>query len=329
MSRSHVNKRGRCGNAASPPSSQLVRRHRVRRIAPLILLTPLAFRLLILLFGFVYGVLQSFGLLMPGVYAQEFTLDYYADVLSSSTLVSSILLSAYHASVSTTVATLLAIVLSYAMVTTGHDRGALWSIIKFPMFVPWSVTAMIMIDIFGGSGLAESIGQALGWEWLANISDVLLYRAEGFGILIAFIWGEIPFITYFIVTVMSNINSSMGEAARTLGASSFRAFTNVTLPLCMPSIRNVFLIVIASLFAAYEIPLLLGVTRPTGISVTLYQTYTHASLADRPEVMAMSMIVILVTFAFIVVFYALFMRKRGLRGILGETTVSADRGGSS
>lgn len=295
-------------------SDQVRKRLRRKKIVPLILLIPLAFLLALLIFGFIYGFLQSFGLLMPGTFAQEFTLSYYVEVFESSGLVSSILLSAYHAGVSTIIATVLAVILSYAMVTTGHDRGTLWSIIKFPMFFPWSVTAMIMIDIFGGGGLVASIGDALGWSWLSNLSTVILYRPQGFGIIIAFVWAEIPFITYFIVTVMSNISSSMGEAARTLGASSTRAFVNVTLPLCMPTIKNVFLIVIASLFSTYEIPLLLGVTRPTGISVNLYQTYSHAGLADRPEVMAMSMIVIVITFAFIVIFYMLFMRKKAVSG---------------
>ncbi|MGI6216998.1 MAG: ABC transporter permease [Coriobacteriales bacterium] len=290
-------------------SGGIERRHARNKVAPIILLLPLAFLLIILLFGFVYGFLQSFGLLMPGKFAQGFTLDYYEKVLSDDSLGESILLSIYHSGVSSVIATVLAVVLSYALVATGHDRGAVWSTIKFPMFLPWTVTAMIAIDLFGGGGLMESIGEALSWDWLANISSVFLYQPSSIGIIVAFVWAEIPFISYFIVTVMSNINSSLGEAARTMGATSNKAFLNVTLPLCMPIIKNVFLIVATSLFSAYEIPLLLGVTKPTGIAVNLYQTYTHASLAGRPEVMAMSMIVLLVSLAFIVVFYFLFQRK--------------------
>ncbi len=280
------------------------------RVAPVILLLPLAFLLAILLFGFVYGLLQSFGLFMPGKFAQGFTLAYYQDVFSSNGLGTSILISAYYALISTAIATVLAVILSYALVSTGHDRGLLWSVIRFPMFLPWTVTAMITIDIFGGGGLVESVGEALSWDWLANFSSVFLYTPSGIGIIVAFVWAEIPFITYFIITVMSNINSSLGEAACTMGATSGRAFLNVTLPLCMPTVRNIFLIVVISLFTAYEIPLLLGITRPTGIAVTLYQNYSHASLADRPEVMAMAMVVLVITLAFVIMFYVLFQRPR-------------------
>ena len=289
-----------------------------RKVAPIILLLPLVFLLAILLFGFLYGFLQSFGLLMPGKFAQSFTFEYYEKVLSSDGLLQSVLLSTYYAATSTIIATTLAVVLSYAMVTTGHDRGLVWSVIKFPMFLPWTVTAMITIDLFGGGGFVESIGASLGWDWLANFSSMFLHQPAGIGIIAAFVWAEIPFITYFIITIMSNISASLGEAARTMGATSLRAFLNVTLPLCAPIIKNVFLIVIVSLFSAYEIPLLLGVTRPTGISVLLYQTYSHASLADRPEVMAMSMVVLFVTVLFIVVFYAAFQRPRKNEQAQGE-----------
>lgn len=297
-----------------PVSKQISRRLLANKVAPLILLIPLIALVLLLLFGFFYGFMQSFGLLMPGKFAQSFTFDYYKAVFTRSGLGASILLSTYHSLVSTTIATILALIFSYAMVTTGHDRGALWSVIKFPMFLPWTVTAMISIDIFGGGGFVASIGEALHWDWLAHIANVFLYRPAGIGILLAFVWAEIPFITYFIITVMSNVNESLGEAARTMGATSWRAFLNVTLPLCMPVTKNVYLIVAASLFANYEIPLLLGVTKPTGIGVTLYQSYTHASLAGRPEVMAMSMLVLLLTLVFIIAFRMLFQREPKLEG---------------
>ena len=279
------------------------------KIAQIVLLLPLIILLAILLFGFIYGLLQSFGLLMPGKFAQPFTLDYYREVFAEGGLGVSILLSAGYALISSIIATVLAAILSYALVCTGHDRGAIWSVIKFPMFLPWTVTAMITIDIFGGGGFVESFAEVVGWTWLSDFTSVFLYQPFGIGIIVALVWAEIPFITYFIITVMSNVNSSLGEAARTMGASSWKAFLNVTLPLCMPIIRNVFLIVAVSLFANYEIPLLLGVTTPTGIAVNLFQTYSHASLADRPTVMAMSMLVLLITCVFIVAFYALFQRK--------------------
>lgn len=286
-----------------------------KKIAQIVLLLPLIILLLILLFGFVYGFLQSFGLLMPGKFTQSFTLEYYSGVFSQNGLGTSILLSAGYALISSIIATVLAAILSYALVSTGHDRGLMWSVIKFPMFLPWTVTAMISIDIFGGGGFVESFGEVIGWEWLADFSSVFLYQPFGLGIIVALVWAEIPFITYFIITVMSNVNSSLGEAARTMGASSWKTFLNVTLPLCMPIIRNVFLIVVVSLFANYEIPLLLGVTTPTGIAVNLFQTYSHASLADRPTVMAMSMLVLFITCVFIVLFYVLFQRKNNKTNI--------------
>lgn len=289
--------------------SGISRRRFWRKASPVILLVPLFVLTLVLFFGLGYAFLQSFGLLMPGNLSQGFTLEHYAAVLGKDDLVQSVLLSAYYALGGSVLGTAFAVVLSYALVATGKDKGFLWSVIKFPMFLPWTVTALITIDLFGGSGFVVSVAQALGWQWLADFAGGFLYQPSSVGIIVAFTWAEIPFITYFIITVMGNITESLGEAARTLGASSTRAFINVTLPLCMPSIKNIFLIVATSLFGNYEIPLLLGVTYPTGIAVTIYNQYTKLGLLGRPEVMAMSMLVLALSVAFVIAFRVLFQRN--------------------
>lgn len=290
-------------------TSGTVRRKFWMAASPVILLLPLFALILVLFFGLGYALLQSFGLLMPGDLSQGFTLDNYATVLGKDDLLQSILLSAYYAAGGSILGTVFAVVLSYALVATGKDKGIAWSVIKFPMFLPWTVTALIFIDIFGGNGFVASAAQALNWQWLADFADGFLHTPSSVGIIVAFTWAEVPFITFFIVTVMGNITDSLGEAARTLGASSAKTFLNVTLPLCMPTIKNIFLIVATSLFGNYEIPLLLGMTYPTGISVTIYNQYTKLGLLGRPEVMAMSMIVLALSIAFVIAFRVLFQRR--------------------
>ena len=92
-----------------PVPKQIKRRLLANRVAPVVLLIPLIALILLLLFGFFYGFAQSFGLLMPGKFAQSFTLDYYRSVLTKSGLVTSILLSTYHSLVSTSIATVIAL----------------------------------------------------------------------------------------------------------------------------------------------------------------------------------------------------------------------------
>ena len=293
------------------------RRQFWEKASPIILLLPLFALMLILFFGLGYAFLQSFGLLMPGKLSQGFTLDNYAAVFRKDDLLQSILLSAYYAAGGSILGTVFATVLAYALVVTGKDKGAVWSIIKFPMFLPWTVTALITIDIFGGNGFVASFAQTFGWQWLVDFTGGFLHKPSSIGIIVAFTWAEIPFITFFIITVMSNVTESLGEAARTLGASSTKAFLNVTLPLCMPTIKNIFLIVATSLFGNYEIPLLLGMTYPTGISVAIYNQYTKLGLLGRPEVMAMSMVVLALSVIFVIVFRVLFQRRNKL-GILSS-----------
>ena len=67
---------------------------------------------------------------------------------------------------------------------------------------------------------------------------MLLYDRYGLGVILAYLWKEIPFIIYFVIALMANINGSLGEAATNLGANKLQAFMKVTLPLCMNTVLS-------------------------------------------------------------------------------------------
>lgn len=59
-----------------------------------------------------------------------------------------------------------------------------------------------------------------------------------------------------LVGLLNNIDPSVEEASRSLGANRFKVFTTVTLPLMMPGLANAFLLVFIQSIADYEILLL-------------------------------------------------------------------------
>ncbi len=85
----------------------------------------------------------------------------------------------------------------------------------------------------------------------------LLYDRYGLGVILAYLWKEIPFIIYFVIALMANINGSLGEATTNLGANKLQAFMKVTLPLCMNTVLSGFLIIFVFALGAYELPFIL------------------------------------------------------------------------
>ena len=137
---------------------------------------------------------------------------------------------------------------------------------------------------------------------------LLLHDPHGIGIILAYLWKEIPFIIYFVIALMANINRNLGEAAVNLGAGRWTAFWKITLPLCKNTIISGFLILFVFALGAYELPFLLGATTPKALPILAYQQYIHPDLKNRPYAMALNGIIILISLVS-VFFYFMILQK--------------------
>ena len=138
---------------------------------------------------------------------------------------------------------------------------------------------------------------------------MLLYDANGIGVILGYLWKEIPFIIYFVLALMANINGSLGEAAVNLGATGYQAFFKVTLPLCANTILSGFLIVFVFALGAYELPFLLGATKPKALPILAYIEYSKPDLLARPYAMAINGIIIAISVVAAVAYYILIRRS--------------------
>jgi putative spermidine/putrescine transport system permease protein len=138
---------------------------------------------------------------------------------------------------------------------------------------------------------------------------MLIYDRYGLGVILAYLWKEIPFIIYFVIALMANINGSLGEAATNLGANKLQAFMKVTLPLCMNTVLSGFLIIFVFALGAYELPFILGATTPKALPVLAYLEYTKPDLRARPYAMAINGILIVISLIAAVLYYILLRRS--------------------
>ena len=260
--------------------------------------------ILIFLLGLINGLIQSFGIL-PSLGMTKPTLMYYKNLLTDKSFLHSILFSVYISFTSSVLAVVGGTILCSAMVLTRKNKGTSLRFVQIPVIVPHVVVALFIINIFSQSGLLARIIYSMGFIQSQTEFPDLLFSKGGIGIIMAYIWKEIPFVAFFVVAIMSEINNNLGEAAMNLGANPLYAFYHVTLPMCLPAIKNAFIIILAFSFGAYELPFLLGATTPKALPVKAYIEYINPDFHNRPNAMAINSIMLVISLLIALLYYQL------------------------
>jgi len=260
----------------------------------LLLLLPF-FVLTALVLLSVWNVLaQSLGYI-PAFGLTELTLSYYGAVFSNPDFLSALGVSLKIALSSAVLAVVFGILLAMALIRLRRTRGATVYLIRLPILIPHAVVAVFVIQILGQTGLAARLLYALGL--ISDFSEFpqLLYTPGYGGAIAAYLWKEIPFVAYFALSFMGSISDTLGQAAENLGASPWKSFFRITLPLSIPVIARAFLIIFIFAFGGYELPLLLGSTVPKALPVQAYLAYMDPNLLHRPLAMAMNGVILLLS----------------------------------
>lgn len=278
------------------------------KLKPYIMVLPVSLLMVLFIYALINGLVQSFGIL-PAAGLTKFTLLYYREVFTRSDMMSSLFLSIYISLVSSLIAVILGVLISAAASASGIVKKRSFQLLKVPIILPHTVSALLIINIFSQSGILSRLSYNLGIIHNQQQFISLVFDKGSIGIILAYIWKEIPFVTLVVVTIMANIDSSLGEAAINLGATRLKAFFNITLPLCLPSIVTSFIIVFAYSFGAFEIPFLLGATSPKSLPVLTYLEYTHPDLAHRPYAMVLNSLMTTISMLLTYIYYKILQRN--------------------
>lgn len=276
----------------------------MKKIVPYILLLPQILLTILFLTGLWTGITQSLGVI-PAFGLEELTLQYYKEVLSRPDMLESVLYSLKIAFVSAFIATAGGVLVCASLTMHKKAEGFYGRFIQLPIIVPHVVVALFVINIFAQNGILARIAYSMGLIADQQQFPRIIYSESGLGVILAYIWKELPFIVYFILALMANINGSLGEAARNLGAGKWQSFFKVTLPLCRNTIISGFLIIFVFSLGAYELPVLLGATLPKALPVLAYHQYIHPDLKNRPYAMALNGIIIVIALLCAMLYFVL------------------------
>ena len=113
------------------------------------------------------------------------------------------------------------------------------------------------------------------------------------GIAIVQILTFFPVCYMMLKGLLKNIDPSMEEAARNMGASRWKVFTTVTLPLMLPGLGNAFLVTFIESVADFANPMMIGGSYDT-LATTIYLRITGGSY-DTTGAAAMAVVLLAIT----------------------------------
>jgi putative spermidine/putrescine transport system permease protein len=269
---------------------------------PIILLAPALVVILILFAGgLALGLSQSLGY-MPIIGAYGFSLDAYLELLRNPGFLPSLLLTIFVSVTATGIAVSLALITALSLRKHFTGKKLVSFLYQFPLTIPHLVVAVGMMMLLSQSGLLARTAYRIGLIGDSSQFPILVFDDLGIGVILVYVWKEVPFIGLIVLAVLQSIGSDFEEQARTLGANSWQTFHHVLLPLVVPGILPGSIIIFAYTFSSFEVPFLLGKSYPAMLSVLSYRLYVDVDLDARPQAMAMSVLIALFVLI-LVVFY--------------------------
>ena len=261
-----------------------------RSEAPLLLLAP-ALAVVGVLFGggLFLGGLQALGYL-PGAGMSALSLAHVRRVVQDPDFGLSLLLTVYIGAGSTLVAAGLSVPLALTLHACERRRW-LRFVFQIPLTVPHLVVAIAVLFLLSPAGLLSRAAAAVGLIEGPAGFPLLVNDGWGIGIMAAYVWKEVPFITLMLLSVLARSGPELQDVGRTLKAGRWQRFRCITLPIIFPSLAAAGLIVFAYTFGAFEVPFLLGRTHPMLLPVLAYRSYSDVDLMMRPEGIAAGLVI--------------------------------------
>jgi spermidine/putrescine transport system permease protein len=156
------------------------------------------------------------------------------------------------------IVTVLAAILGYIpayfiAMTRFRHKWMLLLLLIVPFWISFIIRTLSWIHIMGNDGAINSLLLYLG---LIDKPIQMMYNE--FAVIVGFIHVFLPYMILNIYVSLEGIDRNLEPAARTLGATPFQAFREVTLPLSLPGLAAGSLLVFVLTAGSYVTPLILG-----------------------------------------------------------------------
>lgn len=198
------------------------------------------------------------------------------------------------ATISALAASALGIMAALALVRGSFPGKQIFAaVLRVPLQIPFVVTGIAFLQLY------YLIGAATG-----------LHLRDSFpGLVIGHMFLTTPYVIGSVSAVLMRFNKNVEEAAQSLGASKWRTFRRVTLPIIMPGVYAGALYAFIISFGELPVALFLS-----GASYTTFpvEMYTSMQFDFNPSLLAVSTLILILSLGFLL----LLQRVVGLDALL-------------
>lgn len=167
-----------------------------------------------------------------------------------------------------------------------RGKALLRALTAVPFMLPTVVVAAAFNSLLGSRGLLSTLHFPIS---TFPPSPFLL-------ILLAHVFYNTTIVIRIVGTALSSLDPKLEQTARSLGADSFRVWTNITLPLLRPSLLAASLLVFLFDFTSFGVILLLGGSQFSTLEVEIY--LQAVKFLNLPLAALLSVIQLLCTLVF-------------------------------
>ncbi|MFZ1388077.1 MAG: sulfate ABC transporter permease subunit CysT [Thiolinea sp.] len=165
------------------------------------------------------------------------------------------------------------------------------ALIDLPFALPTAVAGITLSAIYAKNGWVGSLFEPLG----------IKIAFTPLGILIALTFIGLPFVVRTIQPVLQELSIEFEEAAATLGATRWQAFSRVVLPALLPAMLTGFALAFARAVGEYGSVIFIAGNVPMVSEITPLLIITRLEQFDVAGATAIAMVMLVVSFALLLI----------------------------
>jgi putative spermidine/putrescine transport system permease protein len=174
-------------------------------------------------------------------------------------------------------------------------QKVLMLIIVMPLLTSVVVRTFAWVVILGRQGIVNSALIDLGW-----IDGPLKLLYTRGGLIVALANVQLPLMALPLITALQKLDPNLEDASNALGASAFRTFFRITLPLTVPGIVAGCLLTFAATITAFISQSLIGGGQMLFMPMYIYQQ--ASTLQNWPFAAAISLVFLVAVLACVALF---------------------------
>ena len=256
------------------------------------------------LLALIYGLWDSFSV------EGRMSIAHYKEIFTRGETVPSIFYTLRISFLSSFFTFLLSILLSFLILHFSEKWDRLKPLLQLAIIMPHSLVALFLLFFLSQNGFMARIFYALKLISDQTAFPELVYDRFGIGVILGYLWKELPFVLFFSLPLAYSVDGKLGEAARTMGASPLHSFFLITLPLSIRQYLAAFFIIFSFSFGSFDLPYLLGNTTEKALSVLAYQELQRGFM-NRPTALSYNGVMLFFSLLLSFFYFRFLPKKKG------------------